>query len=315
MRCFFRLLLSALVVLSSCRKEIEIDFPEMEIKPVVNCLFSPNNHFNINISLSKNSIDTFTYNVENAEVTISGNDGTFFELQHHGGGNYLSDQAFPQAGIVYTLKVNIPDMEKVSATGSIPLNSSVVTEIESKAGHKTEAVMGTGEKARIPVQNLKVKILHNPQESDFMGLSIVRYALTYHRVNDSIFVVENKSKFYYGYLNSDDPAILSEGLGNFYTYQMLLFRDINFTEQPATVRFNVEKEKPSKFWLRFFNFSPEAFQYVKSWFIHEYTQDYDFWEVYEPQPLYSNIENGYGIFAGYSMQLYEVYPDSTLTFE
>ncbi|MFW6259638.1 MAG: DUF4249 domain-containing protein [Tangfeifania sp.] len=309
------LLILLVFIFFSCRKEIEIDLDELPQKPVINCLFTTGKPFQVHVSLSKSPTDTASYHINDALVKLYGNDGTDEQLPSSGNGYYSKSSVTPTAGVQYTLKVNIPGMEETSATGSIPPNTTKITEIESKSGFKTEPVMGTGDEARMPVQNLKVKILHDPQESDFMGLSVVQYALTHHRVNDSIFIVEDKNKYYYGYLNSDDPAILSEGLGNFYIYQMLLFRDINFTDQPATVRFNVEKEKPSKFWLRFFHFSPEAFQYVKSWFIHDYTQDYDFWEIYEPQPLYSNIENGYGIFAGYSMQLYEVYPDSTLTFE
>jgi hypothetical protein len=303
------------IVAIGCRKEIEIDLDELSPKPVINCLFTPEKPFRIHVSLSKNPTDTANYNINSALVMLFGNDGTDEQLPSTGNGYYSKSSIIPRAGVVYTLKVKISDMNEASATGSIAPNTTKITEIESKSGFKTEPVMGTGEEARIPVQNIQVKFLHNPGENDFMGLSVVQYAIIHHHVNDSIFVVEDKNRFYYGYLDSDDPPILSEGFDNYYVYQMLLFRNTNFTEQPAAVRFNVEKETPSKFWLRFFHFSPEAFQYVKSWFIHEYTQDYDFWEIYEPQPLYSNIENGYGIFAGYSMQLYEVYPDSTLTFE
>lgn len=308
-------LITLIFAFFSCRKEIEIELDERSPKPVINCLFTPEKPFRIHISLSKTPTDTTNYNLNNAEVMLYGDDGTEEYLPFAGNGYYSKSSVVPTAGIVYTLKVNVPGMDEASATGSIPPNTTKITEIESKSGLKTEPVMGTGEEARIPVQNLQVKFVHNLQKKDFMGLSVVQYAISYHHVNDSILVVEDKNRFSYGYLDSDDPAILSEGLDNYYVYQMLLFRNTNLTEQPADVRFNVEKETPSKFWLRFFNFSPEAFQYIKSWFIHEYTQDYDFWEIYEPQPLYSNIENGYGIFAGYSMQLYKVYPDSTLTFE
>lgn len=309
------LLILLVFIFFSCRKKIEIDLDELPQKPVINCLFTPGKPFRVHVSLSKNPTDTASYHINNALVKLYGNDDTDEQLPLSGNGYYSKSSVIPLAGIVYTLKVDIPDMDEASATGSIPLNTVEVTQIKSKSGFKTEPVMGTGEEARIPVQNMQVKFLHDPQKADYMGLSVVQYATTHHWFNDSFAIVEDRKKFNPGYLDSDDPAILSEGLGNFYIYEMLLFRDINLTKQPASVKFNIEKESSSKFWIRFFHFSPKAFQYIKSWFIHDYTQDYDFWEVYEPQPLYSNIENGYGIFAGYSMQLYEVYPDSTLTFE
>ena len=311
--CLFILL--AVTIFSSCQKEIEVELEELIAKPVINCLFTSGKPFRVHISLSKNPTDTSSHTINEALVVVYGNDGTEEQLSSSGNGYYSKSTVIPVAGVVYTLRVIVPGMDETSATGFVPLSAVKITNVESKAGYKTEPVMGTGEEARIPVQNLKVQFVHDPQKLDYMGLSVAQYATTRHWSNDSFAIVEDKTKFNLGYLDSDDPAVLSEGLGTFYVHEMLLFRDINFTGQSAAVQFNVEKESSSKFWLRFFHFSPEAFQYVKSWFIHEYTQDYDFWEVYEPQPLYSNIENGYGIFAGYSMQLYEVYPDSTVTFE
>ncbi len=299
---------------NSCRQEIEISFKDFVPKPVINCLFTPEEPFQVHISFSKTPVDTASYNIDNAIVILYGDDNTEEQLPLTDNGIYSRSTVIPREGVVYTLKVKIPDMDEVSATGSVPLNRAEITEIESKAGFKTEAVMGIGEEARIPVQNIQMKFKNNSEKNNCMGVSVVQYATTRHWSNNNFSLVEDTTNFNLGYLNSNDPAILSEGLGNFYVYEMLMFRDINLTEQSSAVQFNIEKESSSKFWLRFFDFSPEAFQYVKSWFIHEYTQDYDFWEVYEPHPLYSNVENGYGVFAGYFMRLLEIYPDSTLIF-
>ncbi|MGC9353459.1 MAG: DUF4249 family protein [Mariniphaga sp.] len=311
MRYFFRLLLSALVVLSSCREEIEIDFPEMEIKPVVNCLFSPSYPLKMHVGVTKTPTDTSTYIIENANISVSGNDGTHIVLHNIGEGYYSADSFIPDKGVIYILEVDIPGFKRITASGSIPVSESAILSIQSKSGFKTDPVTGTGEEPTIPVQNLEIVVKDDIEVGDFWGISIVQTSV----VNRNGTIVEIPGEYSPGYYwGSDDPIIVGEGLG-YYNPFLFMFRDIAFSSQTEKIKLYVSKDIKSAYWLRFFNFSPEAFQYIKSWVIHEYTQDYDFWEIYEPQPLYSNIENGYGIFAGYSMQLYDVYPDSTITFE
>ncbi|MCA1759636.1 MAG: DUF4249 domain-containing protein, partial [Bacteroidales bacterium] len=174
------LLFHLIFVFFSCRKEIEIELDELSPKPVINCLFTPEKPFRIHVSLSKNPTDTASYNLNNAQIMLYGDDGTQEHLPLAGNGYYSKSSVIPVAGVVYTLKVNIPDMDEVSAIGSIYLNTIQVTEIESKSGFKTEPVMGTGEEARLPVQNLQVKFVHDLQKEDYMGLSVVQYATTRH---------------------------------------------------------------------------------------------------------------------------------------
>jgi hypothetical protein len=311
MKRFFYLLISLLVVATSCQKEIEIDFPDLEIKPVINCLFSPEYPLKTHVGLTKSPTDTSTYLIENANISVFGNDGTHIVLPYISEGYYSANSFLPQKGVIYTMEVDIPGFKRITASGSIPVSESAILSIQSKSGFKTEPVTGTGEEPTIPVQNLKFLVKDDSEVEDFWGVSVTQTSV----VTRNGTIVEIPGKYSPGYYwGSDDPVIVGEGLG-YYNPFLFMFRDIAFTSQTEKIELYVSKDIKSSYWIRFFHFSPEAFQYVKSWFIHEYTQDYDFWEIYEPQPLYSNIENGYGIFAGYSMQLYEVYPDSTLTFE
>jgi hypothetical protein len=303
----------------SCEKIIEIELPGLETKPIVNCLFSTNEPFKLHISLPKDPTDTIIYHVSNADVEIEGDDGTTIILEYTGEGLYTNGTILPNSGVLYTLNVNLSGFEKVTATGSIPFSETKVISVGSKSDIKISPVMGTGEEASIKVQELKITISHDLSTNDYMGVSIVHDYWTSNLINDSAAfageepIIEEILEYEIGYLDSDDPSIIIEGLEN-YEPALFLFKDELFTEETATVSFNFEKTTTSKFWLKFFQFSPEAYQYIKTWIIHDYTKDYDFWEVYEPLPLYSNIENGYGIFAGYSLQQFEVYPDSTQTF-
>lgn len=308
------ILISSLGMLVACQKIIEIDLPKHEIKPVINCLFSPNRPFKVHVSLSKGPTDTITYSVDNARVEIIDKNGSVTVLKNVGKGYYSNKLLIPKVGVKYTLKAKIPDFKEISATSYISENKINIKKIESKSGNKTTPVMGSGEEAIVPVQYINIDFLHDMQVADFMGVTIIKNSITHYRINDSTFITENETRFNFGFLESEDLSIKTEGLDSYYEFYILLFRDLLFNESAASVKFNFEKQTDSKFLLRFFHFSPEAFSFLKSRIVHYYTQDYDFWEVYEPQPQYSNIENGYGIFAGYSEQIIEMYPDSTITF-
>ncbi len=297
------------IFLISCREIVEVDLPEIEMKPVVNCLFSPDSPFKVHVSLPMSPTDTATYNVVNAEVTISSEGSVIARLAYAGSGLYSNSNLVPAKGVIYTLKVTVPGFDEVAVSDNIPASGAKILSVVSKGGYKAEE-----EEGKIPIQRLKLTISNDQGISDFMGVAIVQNHVSYTITNDGEIITESEEEYHLGYLYSDDPAITTEGLNN-YEPPLFLFKDELFQSQTAHVELLFEKESKSRFWVRFFQFSPSAFQYIKSWIIHDYTKEYDFWEVYEPMPLFSNIENGYGIFAGYSSQLFEVYPDSTITFE
>lgn len=307
------LILVFLISFFSCKKEIEIDIPDIDNKPVVNCLFSAGEPFVVELSFPKKQTDTINHYINDAIVSISQKGLQKKVLPHIGKGKYKTDILVPEPGIEYYLEVKVPGFNTVIAKNHIPVTQTTLLSIITESGYRIEPVTGSGEDARIPVHNINANIFEDITIRDYMGIAVV---YNYIELNFTDFYsgkYEETSKYRLGYLNSNDPAIKNEGLESFDNHEILLFKDDLFNSQHETVRFNFEKGNELKFWVRFFQFSPEAFQYLKSWIIHNYTKDYDFWEVYEPLPLCSNIENGYGIFAGYSSEQYQVFPDSIIT--
>lgn len=309
-KIFFIILLIAVI---SCHKTIEIEIPLPEKKPVINCVFKEGEPFKVYVSTVIEPRDTLITNIKNAIVEIEKPDGQKVQLLYGKHGYYTTNAIIPGKGDLYKITVTVDDMSTATAQSMIPNEQIIITGIESKRGLVTVPVMGTGDEGKIKVQNLKVHFKQHQTNEDYMGISTIIHPISHNHINDSILITEQKDLFIQGFLRTNDPGIKAEGLENYYESGILLFKDLLFNKEDASITFNVEKETPSAFWLHFFLFSPEAFKYTKSWIVHYYTQDYDFWEVYEPQPLYSNIENGYGIFAGYSAQMFEVWPDSTST--
>ena len=58
-----------------------------------------------------------------------------------------------------------------------------------------------------------------------------------------------------------------------------------------------------KTYLQVLYISAAYYEYLKTARLHDYTRENPF---AEPLSVYSNVENGYGIFAGYSSQTFEL---------
>ena len=245
-------------------------------------------------------------------VEVTDSNGFTTRLSYSNRDYYINNSVLPKPGVLYSIMVKVPGFEVATAQNKIPNDRVNIQRIKSKAALETEPVTGTGEEASINVQLLEVDFIQNMQSNDYMGVSVIIHPITHNYINDSVFITEDRKLYVQGFLRTKDPSIKDEGLEGYFESGILLFKDKLFNHEKASITFSVEKKTSSKFWLHFFQFSHEAFLYTKSWIIHDYTKEYDFWELYEPLPLYSNIENGYGIFAGYSEQLYEIYPDSTV---
>ena len=303
------------VTFLSCTKNLEIDIEEMEVKPVINCMFEPEKPMIVNISLSKNPTDSINYEVTDAKVFVFDDVNNKSELPHLGKGRYSLPAFKPQAGILYHLQAEIPGYETVFASSSIPTGKTKVVSIESKSGYNNAPVYGTGDTPQIPVENIKLNLFDDKATDDFMGISAIQKQVNYfYKPDGELEITEVPDKYILSwYFGSSDVKVISEGIPDDIEKSVQLFRDIAFEGQNDAVTFYVKKEIKSAYWIRFFKFSPEAFSYTKSWILHDYTKDYDFWEIYEPLPLYSNITNGHGIFAGYSSLLYNVFPDSVIT--
>lgn len=306
MRKLFLLLLTAVCI--SCTKKIEVDFPELEIKPVVNCLFVPGKPFVVQLGLTQKTDDTLKTIVANANVIITDNKGVAYPLKHSGKGQYTASELLAEKGVNYSISVKIPGYNEVTATGSIPDSKTRVTRIKSQSGTRPAPVYGTGDTGMINVEDIDISFFNEMGIEDLMGITILSKVTFYISDDNGSRREELENEIKPCKIFSNELAIQKEGLANFENKTIELFRDEFMDSEHPTLKVAFEKNLKTMYWIRFFRFSPDAFKYTKSWIAHEYTRTYDFWEVFEPEPLYSNIKNGYGIFAGYDWMNYQVIP-------
>lgn len=308
--CFF---LWIIIFLFSCKQQIEIDLPEIEVKPVVNCLFSSDNPFSVSLSLPVSPTDSAYECITSAEVIITGDDGSYYSLAHQDKGIYIDSLIYPKAGIQYTLKVNVPGYKQITASDKIPIAETKPIAYRMEKRFYADPIDGSGSLNNPYYQNLELTLKNDQVTTDYMGVSVV-YTWSYRRYENGVFS-DTIVRYDRAYIESIDPVFTAEGLDTYYEDSAtLLFKDKLFHNKTEKVNVRVYS-KSEKYWIHFYSFSPACYKYFFNWITHFYTQSYDFWEVYEPLPMYSNIENGYGIFAGYTMMIYNTFPDSEGGFE
>jgi len=123
MKSVFKYLLvsfSVVLALPSCVKDMEIDVPGINREVVVSCLFNPQDKWELTLSETKNIQENEDIFIEDAIVEITSGTGEIITLNYSGEkGVYKSDD-YPGMGKTYTLKVNIPGHEEITAESKVP---------------------------------------------------------------------------------------------------------------------------------------------------------------------------------------------------
>lgn len=267
-----------------------------EDTPVVNCFFTPAKPFCVHVSLTASMyLDTAYTNIEDAVVRIIDENDTEFVLPHIGDGYYRDDNVHPRAGVLYTLYVEVPGYGSLQASDSIPSNVSRVEFI----GHEEDAWID--------------------EDGDFFdGLNFIIHDVSsvnnyyefvewYGFNSDDGSVLDSISNGSSSFLNSNDPAVKQNGSwqaifsdelfnGNNYPIQMIYYVSNIWSNS------NSHSAPP---WVEVIQGSYAFYTYRLTYLKHDEALYADFWDPMEPIIMYSNIENGYGIFAGYHSQLIE----------
>lgn len=350
-------LLFILSLLSSCVKDFDFDYDDVETQVVVNALFTEDEAWNVLLTFSKGVEDSSDVFVENATVSISLN-GKETYLDYSGNGEYTSEDS-PESGLIYSLKVDVPGYEIITASSSIPVKPDCYIE-----NFDTTFIQYffSGGLVDYSVMPLSVN-LNNTKAAyfimDFEGYQIdYGYFITDESISnlrdngypeellavlDSLvgsyfsnyrFVVDYLEPYkeeYSSYIDYKWDAIdeiiygkieeeydpdhfysistfsASAWLENISTYDLAILgensdythADIYIGDQNLYSHFYSEKPLYTEYWLRIRTCSREFYEYYES-YATQVSQRYSSYS--DVVVLDSNIENGYGIFAGYNQQ-------------
>lgn len=281
-------------ILISCSKEISIDLPEKEKKLVVNSFFipftTPNpKSFNVKVNQSSPLLDTTTMkNITDATVIIS-YDNQNDTMKYNDSLKYYDlGFTFPDAGKNYELKVIKSGFKTIMSNDIVPSKVKMTS-------YEVNPIAGTNDCGDI-YSEITINYCDPANEKNFYEVEISEETTYQIFSNDNIITSES----YY-------PSLLSFGAKN---PEYLLFNDSYINGKKHELRifyYPPQYTDPDGryidshvVFLHFRSVSENYYKYKTSLLQHLYRQQSDIlYGTGEPVNVFSNIENGYGIFAGY----------------
>ena len=286
------LLIFSALTLSNCTKEIEFDAQDIAPRIVVNSLFTNDSIWAAHISRSVGVLETTSYTtIDDANVNIfDANANLVTTLTHQGNGLYTSPTGLtPQANQSYTIEASASGYESVNASNSIP---SAVPIYQLDTVTSTNSDGETILEATITFQD-------PPNISNYYMLEVyVTGTWINEGEQDTIEIREPLQ------ISCDDINVETVNRFNFggfeNTYLYLMVKDQNFDGENYSLTFSVinyaELKDMDLFGeIRLVNTSEEYFNYLKSFNMYQRTINNPF---ATPVQVYSNVNNGMGIFAG-----------------
>lgn len=287
----------------SCETTEKIDdFPLRPSKLVANCFFSPDSVWKIQVSESLSVLDNAELSLLNNATVLLFRDSTLLDSikESNSYGVYTSSLHLPVENVTYSIEVTTPKYKnpakaEARTPKSIPIEDVTIT-IRDSMFYRDYYY---------PDENY----LHGQVEGDFgvliddpagaenyYELKIYVYNIYQYWEEDSLTF---KTDRYPMSFSTDDPVAEDYNSDDFIT--SLLFSDQIFNGQlyELSLHFNdwdATYDRYYEFELK--SLSREGYLYRKT--VQEY-ENSNGDPFSEPVVIYSNIENGYGIFAGYSL--------------
>lgn len=288
MKSILAAFLLLVTLFSSCTKVIDIDLPKHDSKLVVNSLFCSNIRLPINIGSSTSIMDnTGSSGIYNSIIDLY-EDGILVQS------GTISDSIFFASGTVkensiYRFELSAPGYPNVTATDTVPIR----TRINALEHNKSVWVNENG----LMYSQVKIEFTDSPANRNFYELKLYVFI-------DSPWEEDTKMYDFVGIGGIPDP-VLKDSWPYFYETRSLPFKDnlFNGTECNLDILYRIpnNNDEPYDLIIELNSISRNYYNYKKQLGIYMKTLDSDiFLGAPDPVKLYSNIENGYGIFAAYS---------------
>ena len=298
----------------SCQKEIEIELPNFEQKPVVSCLFSPDTNFILYLSHSVSLNDSVENIIENAKCYLSYDKQIIDSFTHIYKGFYKSNKK-PEQGKSYKFKIVTTNFNEITAVSYVPYNVQIIN-IEQQDFAVEDLTHAFSGDVNLPLSKLSITFFDNKSVKNYYELKL-KIKQNWH---DSIYDSPISLPALYSY----DEIIRNEDILD-YTPNIFVFSDSLFNGQTITIDFlyklnylqiineNQYSYNNYRLYYQFRSISKEMYNYRKSLIKHIYNQQTDNIELFgDPVQMFTNIKNGLGIFAGYNGVCDTVFVEKTI---
>ncbi len=290
------IILSLLPVLfSSCSKEVVINLAPHEEILVVDCIFSPDSVFKLTLSKSSSIFSNCCIKIESALIVIYEND-SFRDTLKHKNGFYYS-KVIPQVQSRYDLLVSSTGFDKLTAhdvletkpmLGKSRFIPNIFTDQEAKpVSQAIIEIHDNGNK-----RNYYELVLKNRHKEPFLNREVIGNVV-YATSPDQVLI--NDSDLHV----SPGSIVFTNDLFAGQSY----FLTINYIPQPLYAFMSpnnfVKYEHDLIISIRMV--SENYYKYKKQLAKHIHFQNSNLWlGVGDPVPMYTNINGGLGIFAGFN---------------
>jgi len=276
---FFKLLVISLFVFS-CTTEVDINWKVESQKYVVNCLLTPDDQVKLYAFKTSPILDDTAFFADGLDVEIYKNETFAWSGSGTGQGEYPIP-VYPEAGANFKIILKDKNGFAITSADSIPFH----------------------------VYILNVTYLF-PVYEDIYGSKFGKVSLSFHdepEVNNyyEIAILSKDSSIIQTF-NVRSPVITLDNENDPNSPGTILFTDELFNGQKLDLNIFVSSYDTPIIVLK--NVSRNYYEYRKSIIAHFYNQNVERDDVYsmfkgDPVELYSNVNNGFGIFAGYTQDI------------
>ncbi len=287
---------AVLLLLSACEKRVDFELPKMDSKPVIQAFVADSLPLILQVNKTYGILDIDTshtaHDIEAIDVFV----------------NNVFEEHLTKANNIFTAEHYIP------ATGD---HINVVAHTQQG----DSALANTYVPDKVNIQAVSFQAAAFPDEDGFMQSQVILefqdnaatqdyYEVYIHNHCDTSIFLFNP------WIHSDSPIILNEDMPDEWQ-ETLLFSDKLFNGQAVTIPIVFGKPycleddnliEGAKLEVYLLHITKDYYLYNKTLRKHQYAQNSDIFDggIVEPTNVHSNIEGGYGVFAGYAIDKYEI---------
>ena len=295
-------LLSISLAYISCEKVIPFDGDVNTPKLVINSIFQSDSSFKVHVSSSRSVIDTASFkNIDDAIVTIKDRNENIIETLNHVENGFYKGQTFPQENQNYILEVNHPNYANITASDSLP-SPIIINSVD------TSTIID-------PINGNRLQIRMNFDDPENTQNY---YLIETYSVNEYL-VIKNSDTTEYELDTTKQFMVLTDEVfqnGGSPWREQGLFNDLLFNGQNKTL----ELEIPNDSWSGSEDGYDWSYQTLTlRLYLHNITLSYYYYrtslELFQnasgnpfaqPVQVFSNVENGFGVFAGSQISFFDL---------
>ena len=282
--------------MTSCIKMIDIEIPEYDRKLVVNALINPDSLVVVGLTRSNTVItQTFADPVGNATILLYENDQLVGSLIPLRNSFYYLPDFKPSSGRSYRLEISAGELKPVIAVTRVPDTIGII------AFDTTWVAGDDGNR----ILNGSIRVSDPAQQKNFYS---ARVAITHKRWDYSTQTFTDEMATYTLWI--DPPGLENRTLDFFFletgsgfnSYGSVFFSDDLFLEEEFEISFSENEERfhgadTVVIDVSVDHIEASYYQYARSFRNYQNNSGNPF---SEPVQVYTNVENGLGIFSGFA---------------